>query len=80
MSSSKRTAVGRISPFSLLDRAALAITQILLRNRTIEERKQKMEDEFVRNLLNGEILNRMIFKPICLQQAEICISEFLSYR
>ena len=36
-----------------MDRAALAITQILLRNRTIEERKQKNEDEFVRNLLNG---------------------------
>ncbi|AOV06223.1 PucR family transcriptional regulator [Sporosarcina ureilytica] len=39
--------------FLLLDRAALGIAQILLRNRTIEERKQNMEDELVRNLLNG---------------------------
>ncbi|MER2090700.1 MAG: PucR family transcriptional regulator ligand-binding domain-containing protein, partial [Sporosarcina sp.] len=40
--------------FLVLDRAALAIAQILLRNRTIEERKQNLEDEFVRNLLNGQ--------------------------
>lgn len=40
-------------PFLILDRAALAIAQILLRNRTIEERKQNSEDEFVRSLLNG---------------------------
>lgn len=39
--------------FLLLDRAALAIAQVLLRNRTIEERKQNMEDELVRNLLSG---------------------------
>ncbi|MFC5589502.1 PucR family transcriptional regulator [Sporosarcina soli] len=39
--------------FLILDRAALAIAQILLRNRTIEERKQHNEEEFVRNLLNG---------------------------
>ena len=39
--------------FLLLDRAALAIAQILLRNRTIDERKQNMEDELVRNLLSG---------------------------
>ena len=39
--------------FLILDRAALAIAQILLRNRTIEERKQNSEDELVRNLLNG---------------------------
>lgn len=39
--------------FLILDRAALAIAQILLRNRTIEERKQHNEDEVVRNLLNG---------------------------
>ncbi|MCG7334844.1 PucR family transcriptional regulator [Sporosarcina sp. ACRSM] len=39
--------------FLILDRASLAIAQILLRNRTIEERKQHNEDEFVRNLLNG---------------------------
>lgn len=41
-------------PFLILDRAALAIAQILLRNRTIEERKQNNEDEFVRSLLNGK--------------------------
>lgn len=39
--------------FLLLDRAALAIAQVLLRSRTIAERKQKSEGEFVRNLLNG---------------------------
>ncbi|MDI2588828.1 PucR family transcriptional regulator [Psychrobacillus sp. NEAU-3TGS] len=39
--------------FLMLDRAALAIAQILLRNRTIEERNQHNEDEFVRNLLDG---------------------------
>lgn len=39
--------------FLILDRAALAIAQILLRNRTLEERKQHHEEEFVRNLLNG---------------------------
>lgn len=39
--------------FLILDRAALAIAQILLRHRTIEERKQNNEDKFVRNLING---------------------------
>lgn len=39
--------------FLMLDRATLAIAQVILRNRTIEERKQHMEDEFVRNLLVG---------------------------
>ncbi|MBE3102717.1 MAG: PucR family transcriptional regulator [Bacilli bacterium] len=39
--------------FLILDRAALAITQILLRNKTIEERKQNMENQFVRNLMLG---------------------------
>lgn len=39
--------------FLILDRAALAIAQILFRNRTIEERKQSLEGELVRNLLNG---------------------------
>lgn len=40
--------------FSVMDRAALAIAQIMLRNRTIEERKQNMEDKLVRNLLQGK--------------------------
>ncbi|PIC77054.1 PucR family transcriptional regulator [Sporosarcina sp. P19] len=39
--------------FLILDRASLAIAQILLRNRTIQERNQFNEDEFVRNLLHG---------------------------
>lgn len=39
--------------FLILDRAALAIAQILFRNRTIEERKQSLESELVRSLLNG---------------------------
>ncbi|PIC99971.1 PucR family transcriptional regulator [Sporosarcina sp. P29] len=37
----------------ILDRASLAIAQILLRIRTIQERNQYNEDEFVRNLLHG---------------------------
>ncbi|MEW9676749.1 PucR family transcriptional regulator [Lentibacillus sp. L22] len=40
--------------FSVMDRAALAIAQIMLRNRTIEERKQNAEDKIVRNLLHGK--------------------------
>ncbi|WP_017380631.1 PucR family transcriptional regulator [Paenisporosarcina sp. TG-14] len=39
--------------FLILDRAALAIAQILLRIKTIEERRQNMEDEIVRNLMKG---------------------------
>ncbi|PPA70336.1 PucR family transcriptional regulator [Jeotgalibacillus proteolyticus] len=39
--------------FLLLDRAAIAIAQILLRERTIEERKLNNEDDFVRDLVNG---------------------------
>ncbi len=40
--------------FSVMDRAALSIAQITLRNRTIEERKQNIEDKVVRNLLHGK--------------------------
>ena len=39
--------------YLILDRAALSIAQIMLRNRTIEERKQHSEDKFVRNILQG---------------------------
>lgn len=39
--------------YLILDRAALSIAQILLRNRTIEERKQHSEDKLVRSLLLG---------------------------
>lgn len=40
--------------FSILDRAALALAQILLRNRTLEERKQHQEEDIVEKLLAGE--------------------------
>ncbi|MFD1065690.1 PucR family transcriptional regulator [Oceanobacillus locisalsi] len=40
--------------FSVMDRAALAIAQIMLRNKTIEERKQNIENNIVRNLLHGK--------------------------
>src|SRR5699024_9375772 len=40
--------------FSILDRASLAIAQIFLRNRAIEERKQNQEDDIVQKLLLGE--------------------------
>lgn len=38
----------------VLDRAAIAISQILLRFRTIEERKQNLEDDLVQALLLGK--------------------------
>ncbi|WP_245807778.1 PucR family transcriptional regulator [Halobacillus massiliensis] len=44
--------------FSILDRASLAVAQILLRNRTIEERKLKSEDDLVRNLMEGKEYDR----------------------
>ncbi|ASK64363.1 PucR family transcriptional regulator [Virgibacillus phasianinus] len=43
--------------YTVMDCAALAIAQIMLRNRTIEERKQNLEDELVRNLLHGKHYN-----------------------
>ncbi|MGG0657358.1 PucR family transcriptional regulator [Rummeliibacillus pycnus] len=39
--------------YLILDRAALAIAQILSRNRTIQERKQNKEDELIQNLVKG---------------------------
>mgnify|MGYP001358290151 CR=1 FL=1 len=49
--------------FSLLDRATLAITQIMLRNQTIEERKQNQEEEIVKNMVsNSEITDGYIYK------------------
>ncbi|MCM3088318.1 PucR family transcriptional regulator ligand-binding domain-containing protein [Bhargavaea ginsengi] len=39
--------------FLILDRAGLAISQVLLRNRTVEERKQNLEDKVVRDLITG---------------------------
>ncbi|SFE44375.1 purine catabolism regulatory protein [Lentibacillus persicus] len=50
--------------FTLLDRAAMAIAQILLRNRTIEERKLNVEDELVQNLLLGKPYNPDELKTI----------------
>lgn len=43
--------------FPVLEQAALAIAQIMLRNRTKEERKQNAEDKLVRNLLYGKKIN-----------------------
>lgn len=43
--------------FPILEQAALAIAQIMLRHRTIEERKQYAEDKLVRNLLFGKEFN-----------------------
>ncbi|MCF3944513.1 PucR family transcriptional regulator [Oceanobacillus alkalisoli] len=40
--------------FSIIDRATLAIAQIMLRNKTIEERKQNQEENLVQQLLHGE--------------------------
>lgn len=42
---------------SVLERAAMSIAQILLRNRTIEERKLNAEDDLVQNLLLGKPYN-----------------------
>ncbi|ALX50185.1 PucR family transcriptional regulator [Lentibacillus amyloliquefaciens] len=51
----------------MLDRAAISIAQILLRNRTIEERKLNVEDDLVQNLLLGKPYNpdelKMIMPP-----------------
>lgn len=41
---------------SMIDRVLLAIAQIMLRNRTVEERKQNQEEEIVRSLLKGDHL------------------------
>ncbi|MBP1970052.1 purine catabolism regulator [Virgibacillus natechei] len=61
--------------FSVLDRAALSIAQILLRNRTIEERKLNMEDKLVQNLLQGRD-----YEAEELQAFLPSISENLYYR
>jgi purine catabolism regulator len=39
---------------SVIDRSTLAIAQIMLRNKTIEERKQNKEENFVQKLLHGK--------------------------
>ncbi|GKU83492.1 PucR family transcriptional regulator [Niallia sp. NCCP-28] len=48
----------------VLDRAAIAISQILLRFRTIEERKQNLEDDLVRALLLERTLEYEQFSSI----------------
>lgn len=40
--------------FSIVDRATLAIAQIMLRNKTVEERKQNQEESLVQQLLHGK--------------------------
>lgn len=50
--------------FSVMDRAALSIAQILLRNKTIAERKQSAEDEVVQNLLEGKRYDRSDFQSL----------------
>ncbi|MFT8320679.1 MAG: PucR family transcriptional regulator ligand-binding domain-containing protein [Bacillus sp. (in: firmicutes)] len=48
----------------VLDRAGIAISQILLRYRTMEERKQNVEDELVRTLLSGKTMDYEPFHSI----------------
>lgn len=48
----------------VLDRAAMAISQILLRFRTLEERKQNIEEELVRNLLSGKPIDDEAYRSI----------------
>ncbi|WP_100011240.1 PucR family transcriptional regulator [Lentibacillus sediminis] len=50
--------------FSVMDRAALSIAQIFLRNKTIAERKQSAEDEIVQNLLEGKSYDRSDFQSL----------------
>ncbi|WP_246206641.1 PucR family transcriptional regulator [Virgibacillus ihumii] len=48
--------------YSVLDTAALAIAQITLRNRTLEERRLNQEDKNVRSLLQGENIDTDSFQ------------------
>lgn len=61
--------------FSIIDRAALAIAQIMLRNKTIEERKQNQEEEIVRKILKGKELDGSEIQKILPSPA-----KNLSYR
>lgn len=55
--------------YSVMDQATLAIAQIMLRNRTIEEREQNQEDKMVRDILYGKITNADELKEV-IPQAE----------
>ncbi|WP_445487791.1 PucR family transcriptional regulator [Niallia sp. 03133] len=48
----------------VLDRAAIAISQILLRYRTLEERKQNIEEELVRTLLSGKTVEEEQYRSL----------------
>lgn len=61
--------------FSIIDRAALAIAQIMLRNKTIEERKQNQEEEIVRRMLKGKDIDGSEIQKILPSPA-----KNLSYR
>lgn len=59
--------------FHVLDRASLAIAQILLRNKTREERKLSIEDDLVQNLLLGKPYNAEELKLILPESnTEVC--------
>ncbi|CAM4269834.1 PucR family transcriptional regulator [Lacicoccus alkaliphilus] len=61
--------------YSILDRATLAIAQILLRNQTIEERKQNQEGDIVKKLVHEKS-----FEPSLAQKFLPYPSENLYYR
>ncbi|WP_249870515.1 PucR family transcriptional regulator [Oceanobacillus saliphilus] len=61
--------------YSIVDRAALAITQIMLRNRTQEERKQNKEHEMVRKLIHDDT-----YDPSIAESVLPAPSENLYYR
>lgn len=50
--------------YSVMDRAALSIAQIFVRNKTIEERKQHAEDEVVQKLIDGKHVNSNELKKL----------------
>lgn len=63
--------------FLILDRAGLSISQILLRNRTVEERKQNLEDKLVRNLITGiEVDPETIHAILPAQRRSMCYRIF----
>src|SRR5699024_4796229 len=60
---------------SVLDGAGQSIAQILLRNRTIEERKMNQEDEFVQNMLLGKPYNKNELTMMIPQFESHCIAD-----
>ena len=55
------------SLYSVMDQATLAIAQIMLRNRTMEEREQNQEDKMVRDILYGKLTNADELKEVIPQ-------------